>query len=81
VEDYHAARFDVIVSRAFAALAEMVRLTAHLLAPGGCWAAMKGIYPAEEIGALPSTVELVGAVKLRVPLLGAERHLVVLRPR
>jgi 16S rRNA (guanine527-N7)-methyltransferase len=81
VEDYHAAQFDVIASRAFAALAEMVRLTAHLLAPGGCWAAMKGVHPTEEISALPSTVELVAAVKLRVPLLGAERHLVVLRPR
>jgi hypothetical protein len=42
---------------------------------------MKGVHPTEEISALPSTVELVAAVKLRVPLLGAERHLVVLRPR
>lgn len=81
VEDYGAAQFDVIVSRAFAALAEMVRLTGHLVARGGCWAAMKGAHPAEEISALPSTVDLVRAVKLRVPLLGAERHLVVLRPR
>jgi 16S rRNA (guanine527-N7)-methyltransferase len=80
VEDYRAPPFDVIVSRAFAALAEMIQLTSHLLAPGGCWAAMKGVYPTEETNALPSTVTLVDAVKLRVPLLGAERHLVVLRP-
>jgi len=74
-------RYDVIVSRAFGAVADMVRLTAHLLAPDGVWVAMKGAFPTEEIGALPLTVELVRAVKLRVPLLGAERHLVVLRPR
>jgi 16S rRNA (guanine527-N7)-methyltransferase len=79
VEGYRTEPFDVITSRAFSALAEMVRLTSHLIAPQGCWAAMKGAYPTEEISALPSTVELMRAVKLRVPLLGAERHLVVLR--
>jgi 16S rRNA (guanine527-N7)-methyltransferase len=81
VEDYHAAPFDVITSRAFAALADMVRLTSHLIAPNAYWAAMKGAYPAEEISALPATVELVRTVKLRVPLLEAERHLLVLRLR
>src|SRR5262249_32907954 len=45
VEEYRAAPFDVITSRAFAALEEMVRVTAHLLAPRGCWLAMKGVYP------------------------------------
>ena len=80
VEEYRAAPFDVITSRAFAALEEMVRVTAHLLAPRGCWLAMKGVYPTEEISALPSTVKLMRAVKLHVPLLGAERHLLVLRP-
>lgn len=79
VEEYRAAPFDVITSRAFAALEEMVRVTSHLLAPRGCWLAMKGAYPTEEISALPSTVKLMRAVKLHVPLLGAERHLLVLR--
>jgi 16S rRNA (guanine527-N7)-methyltransferase len=81
VEDQGPDRYDVIISRAFASLADMVRKTAHLLARDGVWAAMKGVFPAEEIGALPPTAQLVRAVKLRVPLLGAERHLVVLRPR
>jgi 16S rRNA (guanine527-N7)-methyltransferase len=80
VEKYRAAPFDVITSRAFAALDEMVRVTSHLLTPSGFWLAMKGVYPTEEISALPSTVKLMRAVKLHVPLLGAERHLVVLRP-
>jgi len=34
-------RFPVIVSRAFASLADFVRLTEPLLAPGGRWVAMK----------------------------------------
>lgn len=81
VEDYSAPSFDVIVARAFSTLAELVRLTAHLLRADGYWVAMKGAYPTEEINALPSAVEIVRAVKLRVPLLDAERHLVVLRSR
>jgi len=81
VEQYRGAPFDVIVSRAFAALAEMVRLTSHLLSVDGCWVAMKGVYPSEEVDGLPSSVRLTHAVKLRVPLLDAERHLLVLRPR
>lgn len=81
VEQFRAAAFDVIVSRAFAALPEMVRLTSHLLAEGGCWFAMKGAYPTEEVGALPPEVRLSRTVKLRVPLLDAERHLLVLCPR
>jgi 16S rRNA (guanine527-N7)-methyltransferase len=81
VESWRAHPFDVIVSRAFAALADMVRLTQHLLAPDGIWAAMKGALPAQEIAALPASVETIDAVKLRVPLLAAERHLVLLRPR
>lgn len=82
VQDYRApAGFNVIVSRAFAALADMVGLTSHLVAPQGCWIAMKGAYPAEELARLPASVEVVRTVTLRVPLLDAERHLVVLRLR
>jgi 16S rRNA (guanine527-N7)-methyltransferase len=82
VEDYRSAPFDVVISRAFSSLAEMTALTAHVLKPNGYWLAMKGGYPAKEIGALEGTaVEMVRAVKLRVPLLDAERHLVILRFR
>jgi 16S rRNA (guanine527-N7)-methyltransferase len=88
VEDYRAPRydvapFDVIVSRAFAALADFVRVTRHLLAPGGCWCAMKGTLPAQELqelAAAGAAVRVVGTVKLRVPRLDAERHLVLLEP-
>jgi 16S rRNA (guanine527-N7)-methyltransferase len=80
VENFSAALFDVIVARALGSLADFTAVTAHLVADEGYWAAMKGTYPTEEISALPATVQLARAVKLHVPLLGAERHLVVLRP-
>jgi 16S rRNA (guanine527-N7)-methyltransferase len=73
-------QFDAIVSRAFASLVEFVGLTIHLIAPAGHWFAMKGARPDKELdelrGAYPELV--VRTVKLRVPRLAAERHLIVL---
>lgn len=69
-------RFDVIVSRAFAELADFVRQASHLLAPGGVFLAMKGVYPAEEIERLPAGFRVQKIVKLDVSGLDAERHLV-----
>lgn len=72
---------DLIVARAFSSLSEFVRLTAHLRAPGGCWAAMKGQPPQAEIDALPQTVEVRANIALSVPRLDAQRHVLVLTPR
>lgn len=71
-------RFDVIVARAFASLADLVAWTRHLLAPGGVWFAMKGAVPDAEIAALPADVRVQRTVKLHVPLLDGQRHLIVL---
>ncbi|HEY6239584.1 MAG TPA: 16S rRNA (guanine(527)-N(7))-methyltransferase RsmG [Burkholderiales bacterium] len=79
VESWHPAeKFDCIISRAFAEIAEFVTLTSHLLAPGGVLAAMKGVYPFEEVESLPPDFRLRGAHALAVPGLGAERHLVLI---
>lgn len=81
VEAWQAAeRFDVIVARAFASLADLVALTRHLLAPSGVWLAMKGAVPHGQIAALPKDARVRRAVKLRVPLLDAQRHLIILEP-
>lgn len=69
-------RFDVIVSRAFAELADFVSQSAHLLAPGGVFIAMKGVKPVEEIARLPGGFRMQNVVRLDVPGLDAERHLV-----
>ena len=72
--------FDTIISRAFSDLKEFVTLTRHLLAPGGRWLAMKGLYPHEEIAALPGWVKLRGEHVLTIPHLDATRHLIILEP-
>ena len=72
------ARFDTIVSRAFAELGEFVSLAGRLLAPQGVLAAMKGVHPFEEIERLPQGFRVQQVVRLRVPGLDAERHLVLM---
>lgn len=73
--------FDVICSRAFASLADFTQWSAGALAPQGVWLAMKGKHPADEIAALPATVEVFHVEQLAVPGLDAERCLLWLRPK
>ena len=67
--------FDAVISRAFADLAEFVGVAGHLTVR---LLAMKGAYPATEIARLPDGWRLADAVKLNVPGLVAERHLLIL---
>lgn len=71
--------YAMITSRAFSELADFVRLTRPLLAPGGCWLAMKGQQPDQELAALPAGVKLSALHPLEVPGLDAARHLVILQ--
>ena len=71
---------DVVVSRALASLAQFVGWTRHLLVPGGCWLAMKGRLPADELAALPADVRAT-VVPIAVPGLDEERHLIEMRTR
>ncbi|MGB1271304.1 MAG: 16S rRNA (guanine(527)-N(7))-methyltransferase RsmG [Endozoicomonas sp.] len=84
VESYKApSRFDVITSRAFSSLVNMVEGTRHLLSDSGVYLAMKGLYPEEEIRELTARldIELVGCESLKVPGAESDRHLVILRNR
>lgn len=71
--------FAVIVSRAFAALADFAATAARLLAPAGRLIAMKGALPAAEIAQLGGEFKVSSVVPLTVPGLDAERHLVILK--
>ena len=71
--------YEAVISRAFSDLGEFARLTAHLLAKGGKLYAMKGIYPHEELGKLPTLFKLQEVIPLTVPGMDANRHLVILR--
>lgn len=73
VQDWRPARrFSAVISRAFAELSDFVAACRHLVAPGGVLAAMKGAAPAAFAGA--------ETIRLNVPLLDAERHLVLVHP-
>lgn len=78
VEEIAGGGFDAVVSRAFAEIADFVRLAGHLLAPGGHLYAMKGRLPDDELARLPSGWTAVACTPLKVPGLIAERHLIVL---
>ena len=74
--------FDVIMSRAFSSLLDMVEGTHHLLSPEGTFLAMKGLYPEEELQELyavrPDIKEAESHI-LSVPGCEAQRHLVMLK--
>ena len=74
--------FDVIMSRAFSSLLDMVKGTHHLLNPEGTFLAMKGLYPEEELQDLyaerPDIKETESHI-LTVPGCEAQRHLVMLK--
>ena len=81
VEAMHDKKVDVVTSRAFAELHDFIALTKHLLNENGYWAAMKGVYPYEELENVPASVEVYQIDKLEVPTLNAERHMVLMRPK
>jgi 16S rRNA (guanine527-N7)-methyltransferase len=80
-EDWRPARlFSAVISRGFAELADFWAACRHLIAPGGVLAAMKGVYPHEELARVPAGAGCGEVVRLQVPLLDAERHLVLCHP-
>lgn len=69
---------DLIVCRAFASLSDFVSGVDPLVSPTTTVAAMKGRLPADEISCLPENWRLQQALRLDVPRLEAERHLLML---
>lgn len=74
-----AARFQVVISRAFSDLGEFVTLAGRHAAAGGRLAAMKGVHPYDEIANLPHGWRVSEVLPLAVPGLRAKRHLVLLQ--
>ena len=71
--------FAVVITRGFASLVDFLAACRHLVAPGGVLAAMKGAYPEAELAQIPADCECGDVRRLKVPLLDAERHLVLCR--
>jgi len=77
VEEWQPAeQFDGIISRAFTQLGDFLRITRHLAAPHGRWAAMKGA-PEHELAGLPGGCLVERVIPLQVPGLHAARSLVI----
>lgn len=74
-------KFDAVISRAFASLQDMTDGCAHMLAPGGIFLAMKGIFPQDELAPIAAKIELIESVKLLVAETDGERHLLILQPK
>jgi len=70
--------FDMVISRAFSDLAQFITLAGRHVAPGGRLAAMKGIYPHEEVTQLPAGWRVLESIALTVPGLRAQRHLLLI---
>lgn len=71
--------FGIVISRAFAELADFLRACRHLAAPHAVLAAMKGGFPRAELKRVPAGCDCGRVIRLAVPLLPAERHLVLCR--
>lgn len=59
--------FDIVISRAFADIAKMVRCCVHLLDDDGEFWAMKGVFPQDELSDLEKHYKVKTYTKLRVP--------------
>ncbi|AOV98446.1 16S rRNA (guanine(527)-N(7))-methyltransferase [Edwardsiella hoshinae] len=72
--------FDGVISRAFASLQDMISWCRHLPAAElGRFYALKGVVPQDELLCLPEGITLEALIRLQVPMLEGERHLVVLK--
>ena len=81
IERWQGGPFELVCSRAYASLADFVDQTQRLLAADGCWLAMKGEVPTDELAQLPAHVTVDEVVQLSVPFLGdASRCVVLMRP-
>jgi 16S rRNA (guanine527-N7)-methyltransferase len=81
VERLDSAPYDIITSRAFASLPDLVGLTRQKLASGGAWLAMKGKRPDAELAQLGHDIDVFHVEPLAVPGLSAERCLVWMKIR
>ncbi|MBC3766649.1 16S rRNA (guanine(527)-N(7))-methyltransferase RsmG [Neptunicella marina] len=79
VEDYQPQiSLNGVISRAFASIKDMLHWCEHLVDSSGTFLALKGQYPEQELAELPNNFVLKQGVKLQVPGLEGDRHLILL---
>ena len=73
--------FDVVISRAFASLKDMLHWCAHLVHSRGEFLALKGQYPTDEVSECQSEYDIISKYALTIPDLNADRHVLIIRPK
>lgn len=80
VEEFVASvKIDGVLSRAFASLKDMLHWCQHLVDSHGVFLALKGQVPTKELEELPLGFALQETIKLDVPGLEGERHIVKIK--
>lgn len=74
-------QYDLIMSRAFASLADFTTWSRQALKPTGIWMAMKGQHPEQEIAQLPRWADMFHVEQLQVPGLDAQRCVLWLKDK
>lgn len=77
VENLKNLSFDVISSRAFSSLENFINLSSHLIKPEGCWVALKGQVPVDELNSIRGSFK-TEIVQISVPFLNEDRNIVVI---
>jgi 16S rRNA (guanine527-N7)-methyltransferase len=71
--------YDIVLSRAFASLKDMLHWCEHLVDSDGQFLALKGQFPQNEIDEVSDHFQIMNTENITVPNLDGERHLVWLR--
>ncbi len=79
VEKFRGDKFDIVMSRAFASVGDMVSLCSHLVAVEGQFWALKGVFPETELSALKKNYKVDACLSLQVPGNIGERCLVIIK--
>lgn len=80
VENFESSsKIDGVLSRAFASLKDMLHWCQHLVDSHGVFLALKGQVPIQELEELPSGFTLQETIRLDVPGLEGERHIVKIK--
>ena len=68
--------FDIVLSRAFSSISDMLGYCDHLVSETGCFLAMKGKKPDSELSQITKDYKVVDLSQINVPQVDSERHLI-----
>lgn len=81
VEEINDQKVDVVLSRAFASIKDMLNFCEHLIDEDGQFLALKGQLHQDELDEIPSGYTVEQTKQIKVPALEGERHLVFIKKK